>query len=748
MQQVAGRSRLQLWGGVECTINRVNDIYIEQLERSGHTRRLSDFEEFATLGITALRHPLLWEHTAPDGLENADWRWADASLQRLKGLDIPPIVGLLHHGSGPRSTDLLDPEFPQKLSAYAAAVAGRYPWVQDYTPVNEPLTTARFSALYGHWYPHRRDDLSFARALLHQCRAIVLCMRAIRNVNPSARLIQTEDVGKAFSTPMLAYQADFENERRWFTYDVLCGTVDRHHRMWQHFVWAGIQQSELEWFLDNPCPPDVIGINHYLSGERYLDEHLRRYPENTHGGNGRHSYADVLAARVLEDGPAGPRALLMEAWDRYRIPIAVTECHNGCTREEQLRWFLEVWRAAEQCRDDGAQILAVTAWSLLGAFDWSNLVTRKDGHYEPGVYDVRFSRPRPTALAGMIRMLSAGQEAEHPVLQVSGWWKRRQRLAYGISINDRGEATERQPGCADDFGRGYFPFARPVVIAGGDGTLGRAFARICQYRGIPYRALSRSELDIAEPKCVQEILDTFRPWAVINAAGYVSVDDAEVHPSACFRENSEGPFILATECDRRNIQLLTFSSDLVFGGPWEGSRPYLEPDIPNPVNCYGMSKAQAEQRVFQVMEDALVVRTSAFFGPWDSHNFVAIALRELEARRQFFAASDITVSPTYVPDLVHACLDLLVDREKGIWHLANVGAVTWSGLAEKAAQVARVSTHSLSPCPLVGLKLRAKRPSYSALSSEKALLLPSLDDALHRFAHEFIFSREQNLVAA
>ena len=74
--------------------------------------------------------------------------------------------------------------FPEKLAQYAAAVARRYPWVTDYTPVNEPLTTARFSCLYGHWYPHERDALLFAKAFLAQCRGIVLSMRAIRAINP------------------------------------------------------------------------------------------------------------------------------------------------------------------------------------------------------------------------------------------------------------------------------------------------------------------------------------------------------------------------------------------------------------------------------------------------------------------------------------------------------------------------------------------------------------------------------------
>ena len=70
--------------------------------------------------------------------------------------------------------------------------------------MNEPLTTARFSGLYGHWHPHGRDDRTFVRALLTECKATVLSMAAIRRVNPHAQLVQTEDMGFTRSTHSLA----------------------------------------------------------------------------------------------------------------------------------------------------------------------------------------------------------------------------------------------------------------------------------------------------------------------------------------------------------------------------------------------------------------------------------------------------------------------------------------------------------------------------------------------------------------
>src|SRR5215210_3572320 len=128
--------RPELWGGLECTVNRVGDSYSDQLDRSGHATRLSDLDLFAQLGIRALRYPVLWERTWPNADAEPDWSWAGGRLERLRELGVRPIVGLVHHGSGPRHTNLLDPGFAAGLAGYARALAERFPWVDAYTPVN------------------------------------------------------------------------------------------------------------------------------------------------------------------------------------------------------------------------------------------------------------------------------------------------------------------------------------------------------------------------------------------------------------------------------------------------------------------------------------------------------------------------------------------------------------------------------------------------------------------------------------
>jgi dTDP-4-dehydrorhamnose reductase len=325
---------------------------------------------------------------------------------------------------------LLDPEFPHHLARFARAVSERYPWVDAFTPINEPLTTARFAALYGHWHPHARDERQMVRALVHECLAIQLAMREIRQVNPNAQLVQTEDLGRVWSTPPLRYQADYENERRWLSLDLLCGRVTEEHPLWQHLWWLGLTRVELDPFLEQPCPPDIIGGNYYVTSERFLDHRRRRYPVVTHGGNGRDTYADVETVRVLADWSPSPASLLEEVWQRYNRPVAVTEAHLGSTLNEQVRWLSQVWQEANRLEESGVDIRAVTIWSLLGACDWHCLVTREDGHYEPGVFDIRDHTVRPTQLATLARSLAAGELPGWKATSRPGWWERPERILY------------------------------------------------------------------------------------------------------------------------------------------------------------------------------------------------------------------------------------------------------------------------------------------------------------------------------
>ena len=707
-----GRTKpIELWGGIECTVVRIGDDFRNQVLETGHSARMADLDAIADLGVKAVRYPIIWETVAPETPSELDFSWHDRRLERLRELGIRVIGGLVHHGSGPRYTSLLDPDFPKKLADYAVKVARRYSWIETWTPVNEPLTTARFSCLYGHWFPHERNLDAMLRALANECHGTALAMRAIQSVNPSARLMVTEDLGKTFSTPQLAAQAAHENERRWLSLDLLTGRVIGDHPFRNRMLSCGVPQDALECLADGAGMPDLIGINHYLTSERFLDHRISRYHGVEPGSNGSATYVDLEAVRIDRlKNQVGPAKRLREAWQRYKIPLVVSEVHHGCTRDEQVRWLTEVWNACEHERSKGADIRAVTLWSMFGAVDWRSLLTRRDGVYDVGAFETRSSTPRPTLVAKTAARLGRGERVEHPVLDIPGWWKRPGRTY----ARPRYEMLPKAK------------VARPLLITGGTGTLGNAFSRICSHRGLAHVLTTRAELDITDEASIAAAIERYRPWAIINAAGFVRTWEAEQKRDECFRINACGPEFLGLACRSQGIPLVTFSSDLVFDGTL--GRAYVEPDQPAPKCPYGQSKADAEVRLLATDADALIVRTSAFFGPWDRFNFVANTIERLKRGETVYASDRAIVSPTYVPDLVHAALDLLLDEETGIWHLTNQGAISWHDLAREAADMVGFNSKSVQP-------IADAVSSDTSLASERGLLLRPLDQSLADYFH-------------
>ena len=179
---------------------------------------------------------------------------------------------------------------------------------------------------------------------------------------------------------------------------------------------------------------------------------------------------------------------------------------------------------------------------------------------------------------------------------------------------------------------------------------------------------------------------------------------------------------------------MTFSSDLVFDGI--KGLPYLEHDLVRPLNVYGRSKAAAESYVMQSFNSSLIIRTSAFFGPWDEYNFAHRVLDTLQSQKVYYAVNDVVISPTYVPDLAHAALDLFIDEVDGIWHLCNDASLTWSDFAGQLAERIGFRKETVIGKSLTEMNWVAKRPRYSAMQSTKGIKLPTLDHALDRYLKE------------
>ena len=177
-----------------------------------------------------------------------------------------------------------------------------------------------------------------------------------------------------------------------------------------------------------------------------------------------------------------------------------------------MRWLHQVWSEAEAARRDGVDVRAVTLWAMFGLTDWRSLLTRREGVYDVGGFDTRSETPRPTLLAKTAAQLGRGETVDHPVLDLPGWWKRPGRTLARPSYDMLPKRARLAP--------------RPILITGATGTLGQAFGRICAHRGLAHVLTSRAELDITDEPSIAAALERFKPWAVINTAGFVRTWEA------------------------------------------------------------------------------------------------------------------------------------------------------------------------------------------------------------------------------
>jgi dTDP-4-dehydrorhamnose reductase len=103
-------------------------------------------------------------------------------------------------------------------------------------------------------------------------------------------------------------------------------------------------------------------------------------------------------------------------------------------------------------------------------------------------------------------------------------------------------------------------------------------------------------------------------------------------------------------------------------------------------------------------------------------------------------SSDIVISPTYLPDLINTSLDLLIDREKGIWHLSGPEAISYLNFANLALGIAGNTNTKIHSLPSIHLAMHARRPLYSALRSSGGIVLPPLDLSISNY----LFDVERN----
>lgn len=250
-----------------------------------------------------------------------------------------------------------------------------------------------------------------------------------------------------------------------------------------------------------------------------------------------------------------------------------------------------------------------------------------------------------------------------------------------------------------------------VTIFGATGMLGQALLR--QWSGDEITALGSDQADIRNPEQVQRVVAHSRPDWVVLAAAYTDVDSCEINPTLASSVNTYGALNVAKAAAETRAKLLFISTDYVFDG--KKTSGYETNDPRNPINAYGKSKADAEEKIAQVLPNCCIVRTSWLFGP-GGKCFPDTILKIAATRKEIEVVTDQRGCPTYTLDLASAIVKLCRSSAHGIVHCTNTGDCTWFDFAQEIIRQAGL-TIKIRPTTSDKYVRPAERPKYSMLSS-------------------------------
>ncbi len=330
---------------------------VDQMECCGHYRLWrEDLRLTAELGLDALRiGPAYYRmHESPGRYR---WELFDEVAREMQRLGIEPLVDLLHFGVPDWMESFQNEQVPVLFAEYARAFAERYPHIRYYTPINEMLICARFSAKYGWWNEQKTDDVSYATAMRNLALANVLAMRAIREVRPDAVFIHTESVEHWHAAhPCRRDDAALENELRFVPLDLVFGAEPGKRAL----AWLrknGVTADDLrllqELAVTKGC---ILGLDYYITSEHLLLE----------------DGSDVPASDAL-----GLAELARQYYSRYGLPLMHTE--TNMRHDRAVDWLRKQWSAVLHLLETGVPVVGFTWFSLTDQMDWDVALREKRG---------------------------------------------------------------------------------------------------------------------------------------------------------------------------------------------------------------------------------------------------------------------------------------------------------------------------------------------------------------------------------
>lgn len=252
----------------------------------------------------------------------------------------------------------------------------------------------------------------------------------------------------------------------------------------------------------------------------------------------------------------------------------------------------------------------------------------------------------------------------------------------------------------------------PILVTGGGGMLAHALGTMW---GDEVELVGRDRLDITDADAVTDAVRGRK--AVINAAAYTAVDNAETNESDAYAVNATGAQNLAVACAAANIRLIHVSTDYVFNG--HATSPYDEDAPTGPVSAYGRTKLAGELAVLAAHPTgASVVRTAWLYGA-GGPSFLATMLAKARAGDPVSVVTDQMGQPTWTRDVATRIRDLL-DAPAGTYHATNSGSCSWWDFAVAIYDEAGADPALVGSTTSAAFVRPAPRPSYSVLGDNAA----------------------------
>jgi len=339
-----------------------------------------DFDIVAETEVKYLRWGIPWYRVQP-APDQWDWEWTDRALDYLVNVKgITPILDLMHYGTPLwLENSFINARYPQYVAEYSRNVVARYKSiVRYYTPLNEPMVNADMCGNKAEWPPYLSGPVGYIKLTLALAKGVVLTTQAIKAERSDAITVQVEALWHTFTKDSaLEERATRDNARQYLCFDLTTGRVSDNYVLANYLCSHGMTDADMGWFRTNAVTFDFFGANFYPWS----------YSELKKESNGALKYVtgDTSGDKIA--------VVIREAYQRYQMPIMVTETSANKTINQRALWMHETLDTVRSLRTQGIPVIGYTWFPLFTMIDWAYRTGRrplKDYLIHLGLYDSAF----------------------------------------------------------------------------------------------------------------------------------------------------------------------------------------------------------------------------------------------------------------------------------------------------------------------------------------------------------------------